>query len=268
MNAWLAAQGDALTRLEPKDWIALVLAALALIVSLAVAAYTVRSDTQKAKMATYERIHEQLVHPQTATGRRAIFLHAPDSSFPTSRTALHDEACDCGELPDLWDVMNQAVAWYDTLATYFRQREVPRRVVLRAWYHPLVAIRPHIYRFLDHRARQGIEQPWDALQSLLEVAVWYRCKCRTCMNGNRPDPQLRADLYECECEGCRGRPRMHPAYTSTSPWWLTLTHSIRLSRARSRSRAGVVHNPNNEELPHRRAAAIPTSPDLPVHFRA
>lgn len=199
-----------LSELEVKDWLALLLAAVALLVSFAVAAYTVRSERKMAKMATYERIHEKLVSAETATGRRAIFVHAPSSTFPTARSADHDKLCDCGEQPDLWDVMNQAMAWYDTLATYYRQREVPRRVVLRAWYHPLIAARPHIYRFLDHRSRQGIDQPWDALQELLEVCLWYSCGCRSCKSGARPAPQKLPGEYLCECDGCSDRDRAHP----------------------------------------------------------
>ncbi len=236
--------------MEPKDWLALLLAALALLVSLAVAAYTVRSERRMAMMATYERVHEQLVQPSTATGRRALFLHSPNSSFPAPRSANHDAACDCGQEPDLWDVMNQAVAWYDTLATYYRQGEVPRRVVLRAWYHPLIAARPHIYRFLDHRARQGIEQPWDALQSLLELCLWYRCRCRTCELGRRPEPQVQPVGYLCECVACQGQQRSHPLVQTSQPWWLPLAQIVDTVRKKPRSRAGLVSEALSVDLRH------------------
>lgn len=231
---------DKLWTMEPKDWLALLLAALALLVSFAVAAYTVHSERKMAKMATYERIHEQLVQAVTATGRRALFLHGPNSTFPVARSNIHDESCDCGQEPDLWDVMNQAMAWYDTLATYYRQGEVPRSVALRAWYHPLIAARPHIYRFLDHRARQGIEQPWDALQSLLEICLWYRCRCRSCKAGGRPGPQLQPAGYSCECVPCQGRQRSHPPVETSRPWWLLLAPIANLIRKEPRSRAGLV----------------------------
>lgn len=220
---------------ELKDWIAVSLAALALLVSLIVAGYTIRAERKMAQMATYERLHEQLVSPQTATGRRAIFLHSPTSAFPTPCSAGHQNACDCGHDPDLWDVMNQAVAWYDTLGTYYRQRQVPRKVVLRAWYHPLIAIRPHIYRFLDHRVRQGIEQPWDSLQSLLELTLWYRCTCRTCTAGHRPAAQLQPSEYVCECSPCAGKSRMRPAIRTAEPRWISI---LRVTK-RGKSWAGL-----------------------------
>lgn len=225
--------------MEPKDWMALVLAALALLVSFAVAAYTVRSEKKMAKMANYERVHEHLVSPQTATGRRALFLHAPSSNFPTSRSRTHAKQCDCGDSPDLWDVMNQAVAWYDTLGTYYREREVPRDVALRAWYHPLIAIRPHVYRFLDHRSRQGIEQPWDALQALLELTLWYRCKCRACSTGDRPAAQLYPRDYVCECELCHGRQRISPPASMFQPWWIPVAELLYLAKRKPTPWAGL-----------------------------
>lgn len=236
---WLLDLAQKAGAMEPKDWLALLLAALALLVSFAVAAYTVRSERRMAMMATYERVHEQLVQAGTASGRRALFLHAPNSTFPLPRSINHDETCDCGQEPDLWDVMNEAMAWYDTLATYYRQGEVPRSVVLRAWYHPLIAARPHIYRFLDHRARQGIEQPWDALQCLLELCLWYRCRCRSCKLGSRPGPQGQPDSYSCECTACRGRQRRHPPVQTSRPWWLPLTRIADSIRKETHSRAGL-----------------------------
>lgn len=239
MMDWLQIVLSSLGPMEPKDWLALTLAGLALLVSLVVAGYTVRSERKMAMMATYERIHEHLVEAHTATGRRALFLHAPTSNFPMSRSSDHDVACDCGQEPDLWDVMNSAIAWYDTLATYYRQREVPRRVVLRAWYHPLIAIRPHVYRFLDHRARQGIDQPWDALQSLLELCLWYRCGCRACERGGRPGPQSQPAAYCCECEACGGRLRSQPLIATRPPWWLPVMRVAGVLSRRPRSWAGL-----------------------------
>lgn len=240
MGDWIRAQLQGLTAMEPKDWLALLLAALALIISFVVAGYTVRSERKMAKLATYERLHEQLVSPETATGRRALFVHGPSSQFPSPRSAQHDEHCDCGQDPDLWDVINQSIAWYDTLATYYMRGQIPRPTAMRAWYHPLIAIRPFIYRFLDHRARHGIEQPWDALQALLEETLWYSCNCRTCSGGSRPAPQDQPTKYYCVCTTCKHAKRIHPPIETKRPARIRAAEYLHKFRGRHPAWAGLL----------------------------
>lgn len=81
MDEWLRAAVGSGGLLDPKDWIALVLAALALLVSLAVAAYTVKSERKMAKMATYERLHEQLL-PADCDGETGSLLARTHQRLP------------------------------------------------------------------------------------------------------------------------------------------------------------------------------------------
>lgn len=188
-----------------------------------VAFYTVLAQRRSARDATYERIHEILVSPEVARGRRQIFLRggADPCAFPSP---LEADLTDTEEAvnPDLWDSMNQALAWYDTLGTYYLSGRVPRRrwyrpwtkdVVMTAWLHPLVEIRPGAYRFLDHRRNQGIQQPWTALRHLLEVAAKRspKCRCSSCRQRRGTDPfgekwkeqLLPAATFECTCRACK-----------------------------------------------------------------
>ncbi len=244
----------------------LVLAGVALIISLLVAYYTVRAERRMAKMATYERIHEQLVSLQAASGRRALFLHGDDSNFPLPRSESHSQVCSCGGDPDLWDIINQSLALYDTLATYYLHREVPRKVVLDAWYHPLIAIRPHVYRFLDHRARQNIEQPWAALQILVDATLWYKCKCRVCSQGKRPPAQRQPSGYTCKCKMCSERERAYPAMETSRPW----SRGRAISSLRSKFGKGALPWAGlleSTQEPEPSASGSPSSPDLVVHDR-
>lgn len=206
-------------------------AVLALLVSLVVAFYTVRSQRKMARTATYERLHEQLVSPATAAGRRELFLRGPSSHFPQPATTLpsRNEEISSREA-DLWDIMNQALAWYDTLGTYYEQRGVPRRKVLRAWFHPLIAIRPHAYRFLDHRSRQGIEQPWGSLQALLEAALWYKCRCRSCRLNGPVEPQHQPGYYKCGCASCRAVVRDFHMPETKPPLWVKSSVNVGCKR--------------------------------------
>lgn len=162
------------------------------------------------RMHVYQRIHEKLVDPEVAYGRRRIFLLGGElggfgASFPLVTDS--DEG-----VPSAWDIMNQSLAWYDTLGVYLAHRYVPRAVVLSAWKHPLVAIAPAAYRFLNHRARQGIQQPWGSLKTLILAADSYECSCEQCVNdrsGGKPTSRILTamDKYPCKCTSCATSPQ-------------------------------------------------------------
>lgn len=139
-----------------KDLAALVISLLALVVGL----ITVLIAVRQARLATYARMHEALVQPDVARGRKLLFLCHKSGSFP-----------DVGETS--WDEVNQALALYDTLGTYVRRRLVPRGLVLAAWHHQLLAIREPAEQFASHRRRLNIKQPWVGLDYLFGKAERY-----------------------------------------------------------------------------------------------
>jgi hypothetical protein len=119
-----------------------------------------------AKAAAYQRIHELLVDPKAAAGRRRLFQAASAKNFPA-----------LGE--DGWDEINYSLALYDTLGGYVSREQVDEDVVLDAWHHPLVNIADPVRQFMAHRQAQRVYQPWAHLMGLLTEAEQYECHCPT-----------------------------------------------------------------------------------------
>ena len=122
------------------------------------------NNLKLAKMATYQRIHELLVDPKAAAGRRRLFEAARANRFP----ALGEAG---------WDEINYSLALYDTLAGYVSPGQVDEEVVLDAWHHPLINIAGPVREFMAHRQSQGVQQPWAHLMGLLASAERYQCRC-------------------------------------------------------------------------------------------
>ena len=123
-------------------------------------------NLELAKMAAYQRIHELLVDPKAAAGRRRLFQAARTKKFP----ALGEED---------WDEINYSLALYDTLGGYVSRGQVDEDVVLDAWHHPLLNIAGPVREFMAHRQTQRVQQPWAHLMGLLAKAEQYKCRCPT-----------------------------------------------------------------------------------------
>ena len=117
-----------------------------------------------AQSATYQRIHELLVDPKAAAGRRLLFQAEKARHYPA-----------VGE--GTWDNINYSLALYDTLAGYMNRDQVDENVVLDAWHHPLKNIAIPVQEFVAHRRQQGVHQPWAHLMDLLVKAQAYECRC-------------------------------------------------------------------------------------------
>lgn len=158
-----------------KDLLALAVSLVALIVSIVTARQNVNttkkisqeatSHAEKmARSATYQRLHELLIEPIAASGRRRLFQSARDGRFP-------------GLGEDGWDEINYSLALYDTLAGYVYRGQVDGDVVLDAWHHPLENIAGPVAAFMEFRTEHGINQPWAYLMRLLADAERFPCKC-------------------------------------------------------------------------------------------
>lgn len=141
------------------DLVALFLAVLGLGLSM----FTVWLSVRQSRLDAYTRMHEMLVSPETASGRRILFLAYADHHLPEPGDAD-------------WDAINQSLAVYDTLAVYMRRRIVSERLVLGAWFHPLNAIREPARAWVRHRAEHGVRNPWPHLNWLLDRAERYHAK--------------------------------------------------------------------------------------------
>jgi hypothetical protein len=158
-----------------KDLFALIVSLVALALSIVTARQnlvTTREISRQAaedarslaQDATYQRIHELLVDPKAAAGRRRLFQAASAGRFP----GLGDDG---------WDEINYSLALYDTLAGYLYRGQVKEDVVLDAWHHPLTNIAGPVRDFMAHREGQAIKQPWAHLMSLLAKGEHYTCRC-------------------------------------------------------------------------------------------
>lgn len=158
-----------------KDLGALAVSLLALVVSIVTSRSNVRATREiaedaaanaqyLAKDATYQRLHELLVDPRAAAGRRRLFQADKEGTFP----GLGEEG---------WDEINYSLALYDTLAGYTSRDQVDKAVVLDAWHHPLANIAGPVREFMAHREGQEVRQPWAHLMSLLTDAEKHRCTC-------------------------------------------------------------------------------------------
>lgn len=152
-----------------KDLIAMILSVTAILVAYR----TIAIARRQSRLDTYARMHESMVSPDAARGRKRLFLHYRHQTSGPGYTFPRPE-------DDDWDEINQALALYDTLGMYFKARIVPRRLLLRAWHHPLKAIARPAREFAEWRRSMGILQPWNGLDYLLERARRVRCDCGFC----------------------------------------------------------------------------------------
>lgn len=146
--------------------LSLLISAGALLGSLLAVAVTTRTAWQlhyrqkiflknQAQDAAFQRIHELLVAPKAAAGRRRLFVCSQNGSYPS----VGDEG---------WDEINYALALYDTLGNYVKKDFVDEEIVLAAWQDPLQLISGPLDEFMLHRKKEGVEQPWEFLQDLID----------------------------------------------------------------------------------------------------
>ena len=158
-----------------KDLLALTVSVIALAISIITTRQNLRATRQiaqqaakdakeLARAATYQRIHELLVDPKAAAGRRQLFQADKAGRFPR-----------LGEAG--WDEINYSLALYDTLAGYVARDQVDAGVVLDAWHHPLANIAGPVRAFMAHRHQANVRQPWAHLMDLLAKAEKHVCTC-------------------------------------------------------------------------------------------
>ncbi|MFB6726023.1 hypothetical protein ACFCV3_37980 [Kribbella sp. NPDC056345] len=170
---------------ENKDLLALGVSLLALLLSIITARQNAKLTQEvarnsaahaesMARTATYQRIHELLIDPASARGRRRLFRSAQQGCFPN-----------LGE--DGWDEINYSLALYDTLAGYMHRDQVDEHVVLEAWHHPLTNIAEPVRQFMAFRVAHGVNQPWSHLMQLIARAEQHICQCPDAESSGAPE---------------------------------------------------------------------------------
>jgi hypothetical protein len=105
---------------EPKDLIAIVIATLAVILSLV----TVLIQKQQQQRDAYRQIYDVLMSPELHRGRWMIV------DISKGRTQIPEP-----DTPEFF-LIYRTLGVFDALAMYTRHRIVPRHLVLKVWRHP------------------------------------------------------------------------------------------------------------------------------------
>ncbi|UKA59141.1 hypothetical protein [Arthrobacter sp. FW306-2-2C-D06B] len=145
------------TRPDPnvslKDWLTVILAGSALIVSLAALSF----NRRKAKQDTFLSIHDKLIALDLQEGRRLLFekINSPEDA---DRLLQEDIAS--------YHKINRALAMYDVLGLYVKRRYVVKSWVLEEWGPGLAKARVPGKHFIAHRTKQGVPSSWKNFDSL------------------------------------------------------------------------------------------------------
>jgi hypothetical protein len=134
---------------EPKDLIAIVIATLAVILSLV----TVLVQKGQQQRDAYRQIYDVLMSAELHRGRWMIVdigegkIHLPEPDSPE------------------FFLIYRTLGVFDALATYTRHRIVPSRLVLKVWRHPLLDMRRGAEAI---RTRHTDWKPWEDLWWLFD----------------------------------------------------------------------------------------------------
>lgn len=143
------------------EWGSMSIAAMALAVSIWAAWYSTRRSVSIAKQLSqndsFMRIHELLIDPRAASGRRRLFLVFTSGNFPEPGSSD-------------WDDINYSLALYDTLGGYIQHGFIQSRMALASWHDPLVRIAEPARAFAAHRQGDEPVRPWSFLMALLTEA--------------------------------------------------------------------------------------------------
>ena len=134
---------------EPKDLIAIVIATLAVILSLV----TVLIQKQQQQRDAYRQIYDVLMSPELHRGRWMIV------DIGKGRTQIPEP-----DTPEFF-LIYRTLGVFDALAMYTRHRIVPRHLVLKVWRHPLLDMREGAEAV---RTRHTDWKPWQDLWWLLD----------------------------------------------------------------------------------------------------
>ena len=162
---------------DNKDALALCVSVAALLISVWSTRVTVqrgsatseriqdRAEAQ-SRRETLQRIHELLVEPEAAAGRRILFQASTSGEYPVLGT-------------EEWDQVNYALALYDSLGGYVEHGHVDADEALALWHHPLTNIETPAREFMVRRRRHTSQgsYPWTYLDKLMVRAKSYQCRC-------------------------------------------------------------------------------------------
>lgn len=144
-----------------KDWLVVILAGAALVVSLSAFLFNWR----KAKQDTFLSIHDKMVTADLQEGRRLLFeIKSPDAAGKLLK-----------EDREGYQKVNMALAMYDVLCLYAKRGYVRKSLVMEAWGPGLANARIPGKHFIAHRTKQGVPSTWTNFDEVtLEAAILFQ----------------------------------------------------------------------------------------------
>ncbi|MGA5299085.1 hypothetical protein ACPCHT_04110 [Nucisporomicrobium flavum] len=156
-----------------KDILSLLIALLAILVSLSTALINLRN----LRTSSFIAIQKEMLHSEMQRGRLLVYR-----ALATGDTPPRDSEEEY--------LMVRALAVFDQLGMLSRQGIVPRRWVLRFW-HARLQLLKHGFGMEPDPSRPYILQGRPDLQYLIDRAERYQC-ADTCCAGGRRESRLRA----------------------------------------------------------------------------
>lgn len=128
--------------LQVKDWLTVMLAGVALVVSFGALAFNYR----KARQETFLNIHDKLIAVDLQEGRRLLYneINAPEDPARLLR-----------EDPVNYAKVNRALVMFDVLGLYVKRGYISKTWVLDEWGPTLAKARKHANHFIAHRTAIG-----------------------------------------------------------------------------------------------------------------
>lgn len=147
-----------------KDFLALSIATLAVVISLV----TVVLQQRQQKREAYRGIFEVLMSEQLQRGRWLIGDIRKTRKLPEDGSSEYYQ-------------MYRTLGWFEVLAMYNKRKAVPRRWVMDVWHHSLRDMAEGAEVMLAARLDKGQDYaPWPNLWPLLKEANGYKSKMLCC----------------------------------------------------------------------------------------
>ena len=147
-----------------KDFLALAIATLAVVVSLV----TVVLQQRQQKREAYRGLYEMLMSEQLQRGRWLVGDVGRKRKLPKNGSSEYYE-------------IYRTLGVFEALAMYNKRKAIPRDWVMKVWHHSLCDMREGAEFMRDARLKGGQEYvPWPNLWPLMDKAARYESDMLCC----------------------------------------------------------------------------------------
>lgn len=151
------------------SWLAIIIAALAVVVSLV----TVNMQRRQEQRAAYREIYTALMSEDLHKGRLMIRKVSEPGGIPKDELDIR--------------LIYRTLGVFDNMAMFARHKVVPVKWVLEVWHHPLNEMRAGVETIRKYAKESKVTtaaEPWPQLWILLDKAQTYRSTLPCCSPDN------------------------------------------------------------------------------------